>query len=53
MQKKDTVMEIFMQNTFCFGTRAKPKNLNMEAGNTKLSKHIKYSICQCIRLNLT
>ena len=37
MQKKDTVMEIFMQNTFCFGTRAKPKNYNMEAGNTRHS----------------
>ena len=35
--KKDTVMEIFMQNTFCFGTRAKPKNSNMEGGNTQHS----------------
>ena len=47
MQKKDTVMEIFMQNMFCFGTRAKPKNLNMEAGNTQ------HSNCQCIGLSLT
>ena len=30
-------MEIFMQNTFCFGTRAKPKNSNMEGGNTQHS----------------
>ena len=37
----------FMQNTFCFGTRAKPKNLNMEAGNTQ------HSNCQCIGLSLT
>ena len=25
-----------MQNMFCFGTKAKPKIKNMEAGNTQL-----------------